>query len=113
MSIDKDYHPLILGLTILVFSIFSKKGENFTSGFGLEKPPSSHPIFLNMYKEDLATDLHGSAIKDILTFLEADQNVTLSTDFQKVSPKLLHDSVSNYDELVNALKNNKLEEFLY
>lgn len=45
-------------LLVDIVKLFSGKDkvENFSSGFGFELPESIHPIFLNMYKQQLETD---------------------------------------------------------
>ena len=40
----------------LIDFIGIKKQEDFTNGFGFEMPESIHPIFLNMYKQQLDKD---------------------------------------------------------
>jgi len=46
---------LLSGLSVNLL-IKDKKEEEFTNGFGFEMPESIHPIFLNMYKQQLDRD---------------------------------------------------------
>ena len=50
---------VILGLTTIVATLLTtlvRRKECFTSGFGFDMPPSDHPLYLNMYDQNLTTD---------------------------------------------------------
>ena len=52
-------------------------------------------------------------IRKTLKFLDVNPDQKLSTAYQKVSPKTLKDSIENYDQIVEFLKDKDLECFLY
>jgi lysophospholipase III len=58
---DNYNSSIIIGFSlILSIMLLNNKSprliENFTSGFGFEMPDNIHPLYLNMYKQNLSTD---------------------------------------------------------
>ena len=54
-----------------------------------------------------------NTIKKVLDFLGVPVDLNLREQTKKITPDNLRDAISNYDELVEALKGTKFEKYLY
>lgn len=68
---------------------------------------------VRLFYDDFSSDYNCESIKEALRFLGVSSTIELKTDFLKVGHNTLKEAVTNYDEVVEFLVENYMEDLLY